>query len=237
MNVLAIESSAVTASAAVTRDGAVVCEEFINNGLTHSETLAPLAAAVLKNAGMALFDMDVIAVTNGPGSFTGVRIGVALAKGLATPNEIPTFGISSIEAAAYPFRKKDGIIMAAMDARRQQVYTAFFTVGEDAPKRLTEDAAISLAEAEAFLREKAQPVTLCGDGARVAFEYFTKSGLASALQITLPEGDCVYQRASSVALLADYYLMKTDKTPLDAIFLRPKYLRPSQAERELAEKS
>lgn len=233
MNVLAIESSAVTASAAVSRDGEIICEKFLNNGLTHSETLAPLAAGALSGAGMVLFDMDVIAVTNGPGSFTGVRIGVALAKGLAMPNEIPTFGVSSIEAAAYPFRHSDGIVMAAMDARRQQVYTAFFTKGEDAPVRLTEDAAVSLAEAEAFLREKNEPVTLCGDGARVAFEYFTKSGLMNDLTVTLPEGEQVYQRASSVALLADYYLMKTDKTPLDALFLRPKYLRLSQAEREL----
>ncbi|MBQ6021259.1 MAG: tRNA (adenosine(37)-N6)-threonylcarbamoyltransferase complex dimerization subunit type 1 TsaB [Clostridia bacterium] len=233
MNVLAIESSAVTASAAVSRDGVIVGEKFINNGLTHSETLAPLAAQSLEAAGMVLFDMDAVAVTTGPGSFTGVRIGVALAKGLAMPNEIPCFGVSSIEAAAYPFRNSPGIVMAAMDARRQQVYTAFFTAGDDAPKRLTEDAAIGLAEAEAFLREKAQPVTLCGDGARVAYDYFTKSGLANDLSVTLPEGDCVYQRASSVALLTDYYLMKTEKTPVDAIFLRPKYLRLSQAEREL----
>ena len=93
MNVLALDSSAVTASAAVTRDGVILSDAFINAGLTHSETLAPLVQKALDEAGLGLFDMDVIAVTNGPGSFTGVRIGVALAKGLAQPMEIPCFGV------------------------------------------------------------------------------------------------------------------------------------------------
>ncbi|MBR1811302.1 MAG: tRNA (adenosine(37)-N6)-threonylcarbamoyltransferase complex dimerization subunit type 1 TsaB [Clostridia bacterium] len=236
MNVLGIDSSALTASAAVTANGVLLAEQFVNNGLTHSETLAPLTIQALASAGKTPDDIDVIAVTNGPGSFTGVRIGVALAKGLATPGNLPCFGVSSIEAAAYPFRQTDRLLMACMDARRAQVYCAFFTAGERIPTRLTDDAAISLAEAAAFIRAKNMPVLLCGDGARVAHAYFTESGLTRDTDIALPEGDSIYQRASSAAFLTEYYLTQTDRTAQDAFSLCPTYLRLSQAERELNNK-
>lgn len=237
MNILAIESSAVSASAAVVSDGAVLADEFLNAGLTHSQTLAPLAAAALKKAGAALFDMDLIAVTNGPGSFTGVRIGVSLAKGLATPAEIPCLGVSSLAAAAYRFRQRDGLIWAAMDARRGQIYTAFFRAQNGVLERLTQDDALTIDEAAERLLAFGSETLLCGDGAAVVDARLQSPDAPHRPVYTVPDGDDRFQHASDVALLAEYELLHTDRTPLAPKLLVPVYLRPSQAERELRSKN
>ncbi len=236
MNILGIDSSAVTASAAVVSDGKILADEFINAGLTHSETLAPLTVGALEKSGMKLFDMDVIAVTNGPGSFTGVRIGVSLAKGLAQPMEIPCMGISSLEAAAYVFINSERLIFACMDARCGQVYAAFFEGKDGKLVRLTEDMAVSLEDAAKQIRSYGRKTVVCGDGTAVAEKYFGENGVSAEVDIFYPPGDERYQRASSAALLAVYYLLETDRTPLAPKLLAPVYLRPSQAERELNNK-
>ena len=236
MNVLALDSSALTASAAVTRDGAVLAEAFINAGLTHSETLAPLVQKALDEAGLGLFDMDVIAVTNGPGSFTGVRIGVALAKGLAQPMEIPCFGVSTLEAAAFRFRDTGKVILACMDARREQVYCALFRGCGAHLERLTPDEALSADEAVSHLLSYGEAALICGDGTPVAVKSLARLAGEKNAPVTIPEGDEIYQRASGAALAAEYALLYTDKTPVAAKFLNPTYLRLPQAERELRAK-
>lgn len=236
MNVLGIDSSAVTASASVVSDGKIVAEKFINSGLTHSQTLAPLTIETIENSGLKLFDMDVVAVAHGPGSFTGVRIGVSFAKGLAQPMEIPCFGVSSLEAAAYPFKDSGRIIMACMDARCNQLYAAFFEGKNGVLTRLTEDDAISAEKAAEMLTGFGGKAVICGDGTDVAFKYITEHKLCENIDIAIPDGDAKYQRASSVAKLCEYYMLETDKTPVSPKFLVPFYLRPSQAERELKNK-
>ena len=140
MLLLSVDSSAVTASAALTEDGRVIKSEFINKGLTHSETLLPLIENVME--GCAYKRLDAIAVTAGPGSFTGVRIGVATVKGLAFPYDIPCISVSTLEAIAYNFTDEKAVICAVMDARRMQFYNALFKVENGRVTRLSEDRAI-----------------------------------------------------------------------------------------------
>ncbi len=140
MLLLSVDSSAVTASAALTEDGRVIKSEFINKGLTHSETLLPLIENVME--GCAYKRLDAIAVTAGPGSFTGVRIGVATVKGLAFPYDIPCISVSTLEAIAYNFTDEKAVICAVMDARRMQFYNALFKVENGRVTRLCEDRAI-----------------------------------------------------------------------------------------------
>ena len=230
MNILALESSAVSASAAILSEDKILAEEFLHTGLTHSETLAPMMARVIERSGLRLFDMDLVAVTHGPGSFTGVRIGVSLAKGVAQPMEIPCLGISTLEAAAFGQNRRGELILACMDARRDQLYAAFFEGGNDAPQRLSEDAAISAEEAAQRLKEYQRPAVVTGDGAPVFLAYLKKNNIE--LPVRLPAGEDFYQRASFVAKAAAYEILFTDRTPVSPKFLSPVYLRMSQAERE-----
>jgi tRNA threonylcarbamoyladenosine biosynthesis protein TsaB len=144
---LAIDSSSVTAGAALvradTRPAAVPAEVFLCNGLTHSHTLAPLIDSLLNNAGVSPGEITQVAVTNGPGSFTGLRIGVATALGFAAGLGIPCAGVSSLMAAAYGAADRDGTICAAMDARRGQIYCAAFSAENGTLRRLTKDDAMN----------------------------------------------------------------------------------------------
>ena len=146
MKILAVDSSAKSASAAVTQDEKLVAESFVNVGLTHSETLMPMIHSVLKNAGTDIKDIDAFCVTVGPGSFTGIRIGISAVKGLAQPQNKPCFGISTLDAMAYNSEDFNGIICCVMDARCSQVYNALYKCSGKLIKRLTPDVAISLEE-------------------------------------------------------------------------------------------
>lgn len=161
---LAIDSSSVTASAALLRDGVLVAEDFLNNGLTHSQTLAPMIDGLLKNAGVDPSALTQIVVTNGPGSFTGLRIGVATALGFAEARCIPCSGVSSLMAAAYGALNVDGTVCAVMDARRGQLYAAMFHVKQSTLTRLTEDSAV---DKGAFLSKIISPVLWTGDASAV----------------------------------------------------------------------
>lgn len=226
VKILAVDSSAVTASCALVEDGRLVSYSFVNAGLTHSQTLMPLISQVMKTAQTDISKIDRLAVSNGPGSFTGVRIGVSTVKGIGFTNDIPCVGVSSLLAAAYPFSALDGHLCAVMDARRAQVYTATFE-NDVKPIRLTDDRAISIADLTQELKQIDTTVWLCGDGAMLCYE----SMKDCVPNIKLAPDLMRYQNAYGVALAA------MDAEPVSADELLPVYLRLPQAERELREKS
>ena len=226
MLLLAVESSAGPASAAVLEDGKLLGESFVNTKQTHSQTLLPMVQELLRSLNKECAEIDLFAVSNGPGSFTGVRIGVACVKGLAFPNNTPCCGVSTLEAIATNGRAFEGsVLCAAMDARRNQVYNALFEVKDGALCRLTEDRAISI---EALAKECAtygDRLLLLGDGAELCYESMKGFGARLA-----PE-ELRYQRAASVEIAAQkLFAQGKRESPAE---LMPIYLRPPQAEREL----
>jgi len=216
--ILSVDSSAVTASAALTDGDKVIKSEFINAGLTHSETLLPMIKRVMQ--GYSFKDLDAIAVTAGPGSFTGVRIGVATVKGLAFYDNIPCISVSTLEAIAYNFTDTNAVICSVMDARRMQFYNALFKAENGKITRLCDDRAISVEDLKKELNEY-DNVIIAGDGARLCFDNI---GLD---YVSLADEDRIYQNGIGVAKAA------VNNKKISAIQLMPVYLRPSQAEREL----
>lgn len=225
MNILALESSAKAASCAVLSDGAPLASAWQATGLTHSRTLLPMVSDMLANSGLSLADMDAVAVAAGPGSFTGLRIGIAAAKGLAWGVEKPCLGVSTLEAMAWPLSHLGGILVCAMDARRQQIYNAVFRCENGALTRLREDRAISLEEAAADLRGLEGPMTIVGDGAALCHDYL----LAAGISCDLAPAHLRLQSALGVGMAAWRLWPQGAVSPQD---LRPNYLRLSQAERE-----
>lgn len=196
------------------------------SALTHSRTLLPMAEDMLKNAELRLSDVDLIAVAHGPGSFTGIRIGVSTVKGLAWAAEKPCVGVSTLEAMAWHGLAVGGYICPVMDARRSQVYNALFKIENGRPVRMTEDRPIALEELAKEVTALGAPVFLIGDGAALCFEYFTAHGVPCVMA---PD-NLRWQDAWGVAMAA------ADKTPGNADELLPVYLRLSQAERERQER-
>lgn len=216
--ILSFDSSAVTASAALTDGDKIINSDFINAGLTHSETLLPMIKSVMN--GHSFDELEAIAVTAGPGSFTGVRIGIATAKGLAFEHDTPCISISTLEAIAYNFTDENAVICAVMDARRMQFYNALFEVKNGTVNRLCDDRAVSIEDLAAELTEYDR-VIIAGDGARLCFDNLSLD------TIELAEDNRIYQNAVSVSKAAK------NKKRISAAALVPVYLRPSQAEREL----
>lgn len=223
MKILAVDSSAIPASAAVCEDGKILGEFYINTRQTHSQTLLPMVESVLKCTSTALSEIGLFAVSAGPGSFTGVRIGVACIKGLAMPEDRPCVGVSTLEAMAWNLAHLDGTVCAVMDARCQQVYNAVFAAEKGKLRRLTEDRALSIAELAQEVHTWKSPVYLVGDGAKLCFHSKEFEGLG----VQLPPELLLYQRASGVALAA------LQRDPVSCEQLAPVYLRMPQAEREL----
>lgn len=230
MKILAFESSAKAASAAILSDGCLLAESVLNSGLTHSRTLLKLAEDLLAACGLTAQDVDAVAVAAGPGSFTGVRIGVAAAKGFAWGREIPCYGVSTLEAMVRGAALCDGVYCACMDARREQVYTGVYAVRAGELSTLLADCAISVAELGAFLQNVEEPVFLVGDGAALCYNALGEH--VPMLRIA-PE-HLRQQRASGVALCAQRQIAAG--TAGDAGALTPNYLRLSQAERERLER-
>ena len=222
MLILAFESSAKAASVALLQDGRLLSQSIQISGLTHSRTLLPMAEDLLKNTGLTLADVDAIAVAQGPGSFTGIRIGVSTVKGLCWGAEKPCVGVSTLEAMAWHGLAAGGLICPVMDARRAQVYNALFRIEEGRPVRLCPDRAIALEELEKELRVLGESVFLVGDGAELTKAFLDAQGLPCRLA---PD-DLVWQDAWGVAMAAQ------DKPPVSGAELLPVYLRLSQAERE-----
>ena len=228
MKTLAFDSSAKSASVAVMEDGALLAQSFQNGGLTHSRTLLPMAEDMLKNLGLTYADIDLFAVAQGPGSFTGVRIGVSAVKGLAWALSKPVCGVSTLEAMAYNgiLAPEGSIICCAMDARRSQFYNALFEIKDGVPCRLTEDRAISpeaLAEEIKILQKSAFVV---GDGAALCYNALNNFEIDAILA---PE-PMRFQCAWGVCRAAE------GKPQQSVHELLPVYLRLSQAERERQER-
>ncbi len=226
MLTLAFESSAKAASVALVCDGKLISQYSQCSGLTHSRTLLPMAEDMLKNAELGLDKVDVFAVAYGPGSFTGIRIGVSTVKGLAWATEKPCVGVSTLEAMAWHGLAAGGYICPVMDARRSQVYNGLFKIEGEKPIRLCEDRAIALPLLGDELKKLDAPVFLVGDGAELTAAYLKEQGLP----YVLAPDNLRWQSAWGVAMAA------MDKTPGNADELLPVYLRLSQAERERQER-
>ena len=226
MLILALESSAKAASVALVRDEEVVAQYSQCCGLTHSCTLLPMVEDMLKNTGTKIQDVDLMAVSHGPGSFTGIRIGVSTLKGLAWASEKSCVGVSTLEAMAWHGLARGGLICPVMDARRSQVYNALFEIADGKPKRLTPDRAVSLEELAAELASYDWKPLLVGDGAHITAQYFDKAGI----EYDVAPANLLYQSAWGVAMAAQQYDAGT------ADDLLPVYLRLSQAERERQER-
>ena len=226
MLILAFETSAKAASAAVLRDGILLGESYQDTGLTHSQTLLVMAQDLLKQCGLTVKDVTHVAVAEGPGSFTGIRIGVAAAKGLSWGGELPLCGVSTLEAMAVGLGAYEGIVCPVMDARRSQVYNALFRAEGGKLIRIAPDRAISLEELGKELAELPGPVFLVGDGS-----YVTHKALPGTV---LPPEHRLHQRAVGVGILAAR--QAAEGIAPGGNELTPNYLRLSQAERERIER-
>lgn len=230
MKILALESSAVACSVCLTEGEELIAQSYENSGLTHSKTLLPMARELLKNCGVPLEAVDVFAVAAGPGSFTGLRIGVSACKGLGWALDKPCAGVSTLEAMAWGLCVWRGELCCVMDARRNQVYNARFSSDGAALTRLTPDRAISLEELSSELRESDRPILLVGDGAELSFKTLTEQGI----RVHMPPPNLRHQTAWGVARAALEQARAGALTTAAA--LTPSYYRLSQAERERLER-
>ncbi len=228
MKILSLDSSALTASVALCEDERVLAEYTLNNGNTHSETLLPMIESVMTLFGITAKEIDLFAVSAGPGSFTGVRIGASTLKGLAFGLDTPCAEVSTLEALAYNLRLHKGLICPVMNARRSQVYTALFRSDGKSLTRLMRDSALAISELDEILSGYGEEICLCGDGYDI-----TVKGMEKTPLLFVPE-EMREQSAVSVAqvALANYKngIYCSDRE------LGVNYLRPSQAERERAER-
>ncbi len=230
MLILAFETSAKSCSAAIHDGSKLLAESYQNSGLTHSQTLMVMAEDLLTVCGKSASDVTHLAVAAGPGSFTGIRIGVAAAKGFAWGAELPVYGVSTLEAMALSLGAYEGHICACMDARRNQVYNAIFLCEKGALTRVSDDRAIALADLKEELAHIDGPIYLVGDGAALAYKTLS----ADIDELILPPEHRQHQRASGVALAALEAMARGESA--DGAGLQPNYLRLSQAERERMEK-
>lgn len=222
MLTLAFESSARPASVALMEDDLLISQYTQCSALTHSRTLLPMAEDLLKNAEVSMKDIDRLAVAQGPGSFTGIRIGISTVKGLAWALDMPCVGVSTLAAMAWNGCAQNDLVCCVMDARRNQVYNALFEIQNGSPLRLCEDRAISLEDLTEHLRQLDRPVFLIGDGTALTEAHLTKQGLPCR---AAPE-NLRWQNAYGVAMAAK------DQPTIHVDQLLPFYLRLSQAERE-----
>ena len=232
MKLLSLETSAVAASCCVTDGENIVSQAAVNAGLTHSRTLMPMVEAVLSSADLTAADLDAIAVAVGPGSFTGIRIGVATAKGLAFPNDLLCVAVSTLEAMAYRLSglPLSGRVCAVMDARCKQVYTATFVIENGVLTRETPDEAIAIDDLFARLKTADTPVYLIGDGAAMCYE-LGKDVLPTLTRLPV---QLHMQDATGVAAVAARELAAGNTVKGEQLL--PSYLRLPQAERELKAK-
>ena len=226
MKILAIDTTASPVSAALLEDGRLRGEFYLNIKTTHSQTLMPIVSSLLKSSAVDVNDIDIFAVNAGPGSFTGVRIGVASVKGMAMPLDKPCAAVSTLEAMAYTMPYENSIICAVMDARCQQVYNALFRMNNGVPERLTEDRAMSIEQLGKELEQYNETIMLAGDGAELCAKSFSNFD-----NVRLVPENIRFQHAYGTALAA--MKMADENRLCSSDELMPIYLRLPQAEREL----
>lgn len=230
--ILAIDTSATPVSCALLQEGRVLASDFAHTGMTHSQTLVPMVEHILKTTDLKITQVDAIAVNSGPGSFTGVRIGVATVKGLAFAHDIPCISVSTLESMAYNIMglPSDAVIACVMDARCRQVYAATFSLNNGKIARLSPDEAISIEELKNRLKNVENSVILVGDGADLCY-----NSMRDELEnIHLAPLALRYQNAVSTAVVAAEKLAAGET--IEAQALQPVYLRLPQAERELRQR-
>ncbi len=225
MKILALDSTETTVAAALSDDKRLIASTVINAKLNHSETLLPAIEELLRGSGNSYDDIDIFACSEGPGSFTGVRIGAATIKGLAFGRNKPCVGVSALEAMAYNFLGFEGTVCPVMDARRSQLYNAVFEVKNNTVTRLTPDRVISAEELASELSKYPSPIYFCGGGYQIIWELCGDNPRSSETPELLK-----YQNGYSVALLALQKYKSENGTFTDRE-LAPSYLRPSSAER------
>lgn len=225
LKILAVDTSAKAASAAVVENEKIISEFFINTKLTHSQTMLPMIKNLLEACKLSLDDIGGFAVSVGPGSFTGLRIGISLVKGLAFANEIPCAAVSTLEALCRNV-SCDAMIYAVMDARCSQVYAAAFSFDGERYIRESEDEAVSLEELENRVKKCKKTVVFVGDGAELCYNRLKDT----CDNVKLAAENVRFQRASSVAFVAQEKFDRNETVSADA--LNPAYLRLPQAERE-----
>lgn len=232
MKILSIECSASPASCAITDDGKLRASSFINAKLTHSQTLMSMIINTLDNSATQLEDIDRIAVAVGPGSFTGLRIGISAVKGLAAPTNIPCVAVSTLDGMAEDFADRDCIVCAVMDARCNQFYNSLFNVENGIITRLCEDRALMAEELKEKIINlpKNKNIIICGDGADLFFKY-----VCELSNVTLAPENLKWQSAVGVGSFA--YKNADKLSTITADNLLPVYLRLPQAERELKAKT
>ena len=233
MKILAVDSSSTTASVALVEDKKIVAEYFINAGLTHSQTLAPMIESILKNLNLEPSQIDLYASTSGPGSFTGLRIGMATVEAKALANNKQCLGVSSLKALSYNITNHNNIICACMDARRGQVYNALFRLENNKLVRLTEDRAILIKDLAEELKNLNFSIEIVGDAAELCYNITELNSLKDRC-VLLPEKNR-YIKSSHVALEA--FEMFTSKNNLNSEFnLKVNYIKIPQAQRIMEEK-
>lgn len=227
MKILGIESSGLVASAAVVVDDSLVAEFTVNNKQTHSQTLLPMIDQVVQMSGVALKELDAIAVAAGPGSFTGLRIGAATAKGLGLALDKPLISVPTLEGLAYRMAGVDGLICPLMDARRNQVYTGIYRIKSNQLLTVLPQEAVDIRDILKELEQYEEKTVFLGDGVPVHREMIEKeySGEYQFAPLHLSR-----QSASAVAALGQIYFQQGKYET--AAEHKPVYLRQSQAERE-----
>lgn len=229
MRILALDTCGKTSSVSV-YDEKIVGEVYIDTEQTHSVTLLPTAEWLVNSLGLKMTDFDYIASTVGPGSFTGVRIGMSAAKGIASGLGVKCIGVSSLMAAAYGAKDADALVCSVMDARCAQVYNANFMVDNDGIKRLCEDRALAIADLFQELKNNYCKILFIGDGAHLCYDYFIDNGYENC---KIANEGFVGVCASNVALAAKEFVNDAVEPEKFAV----NYIRLSQAERELAKKN
>ena len=233
MKILAVDSSSITASVALTEDKNVISHFFVNAGLTHSQTLAPMIDNLLKCSGVSVKDIDFYAVSNGPGSFTGLRIAVSIVKAMALVNNKPCLGISSLYSLALNSKKRNSIVCPCIDARRDQVYNALFEAHDYRIKRLTNDRIISVSELADELKKTNNFIEIVGDGAIKCYNNIISGGYNLECRL-LPQSER-YINAINIAKIA-YDEYSSGMKAVDANELDINYISIPQAQRVLEKK-
>lgn len=225
MNILALDTSGATATVAISKDGYLTGELSIRNGLTHSQKIIPMMESLMSMLDLKPKDIDLLAVANGPGSFTGLRIGVVTMKAFAYAMSLPLMEIPTLMALAYTLGEQDGVICPVMDARNRQVFTGLYRISGDTVTQIREDCGIPIEELVDILRGLDTDIHFVGDAVRLYRDYIREQGIRAFFA----SDELFTCRASAVARLA--WLMRDKGSVADAFSAAPNYLRKSQAER------